>query len=127
MICRPATADDMGFIVETFVRSVRAASTHVEGLDGHQVGTLLTNLIHKGWTATAVEDEGYLIGWVVWTERNRIGWLYVRDTMRGKGVAGFLLKHTDIDMTKPLFTPFLANRGVTRRYWVHHRPFECLP
>jgi len=116
----------MGFVVETFVRSIRVASTHVEGLDGHQVGTLLTNLIHKGWTPTVVEDEGYLIGWCVWNGRNRLAWTYIRDTMRGKGVAKFLLRHTDVDMAKPVFTPFLPNRGARLRYKFHHRPYECL-
>ena len=125
MNCRPATPDETGYLVETFTRSFRIASTHAEGLPDERVGGLLKNLIANGWSATVCEADDMVIGWAVHGEKNRLAWIYVRDMARGQGVARWLLKHARIDVGKPLTTPFLPNR-LKRRFIIEHRPFLCV-
>ena len=129
MICRPATPGDLGFVVETFTLSFRAASTHSEGLSKERTGQLIKNLLANGWTATVLESEGYLVGWAVHGERNRLAWIYLREivrTPRETGVARFFLERIGVDTSKRITTPFLPNR-LKRRWDIAHRPFECVP
>jgi GNAT superfamily N-acetyltransferase len=125
MICRPATADDMDFIVETFCKTFRAASTHAEGVPKERMPRLILNLLANGWTATICEADGMIIGWLVSGVKNRLAWMYVRDLFRGQGVAKFMLKHAGIDTGKTFVSPFLPNR-LARRCRIDLRPFECL-
>lgn len=120
----------MGFVVETFLRSVRPVCTHVEGLENPAVVRLLTNLVANGWTATVCESEGLLIGWAVHGERNRLAWFYVREMFRLQGVGRYMLKHAGIDSARPVTTPFLPNRDMGRfrgLFRITHRPYLCLP
>jgi hypothetical protein len=126
MICRPATPDDMGFIAETFLRSVRLASTHVEGLENGQVVSLLMNLLANGWTATVCESDLLIVGWTVHRSAKELAWMYVRDMFRGQGVGDYMLKCAGIDKRKQMTSPFIPNRG-TRRWRIQHRPWMCLP
>lgn len=122
MQVRNATADDMGFVVETFLRSIRAASTHVEGLDNGRVVGLLTALIDKGWGCAVADAEGFLAGWAVFGTGNHLAWVYVRDMFREQGVCKQLLRFADIDVTKRIVTPFMPNRNKSKWALVH-RPF----
>ena len=115
----------MGFIVETFCKSFRAASTHAEGLDKPRCARLITNLVANGWTATVCEADGMLIGWIVYDDGNRLAWYYCRDMVRGQGVGRYLLKHAKIDRMKRVTSPFLPNRG-PRYFAINHRPFLCV-
>jgi GNAT superfamily N-acetyltransferase len=126
MQCRPATSDDLGFVCETFLRSIRAASTHVEGLDNGQVVKLLTNLIDRGWPATVCEADTLIVGWAVHGPRNGLAWYYVREMFRGQGVGAYLLKHIGVEPRRPFLSPFLPNR-IKRKFRIEHRPFLCLP
>lgn len=131
MQVRPATPDDLGFIFETWVGSVKAASTHVEGLNGRQTVALLKNLLvgGYGWLLSVVEVEGRLIAWAAHGPHNRLGWIYVRDMHRGEGVCRWMLPQLGVDTKRPLITPFAVNRkGFQPASWrTHHRPFECVP
>ncbi len=141
MIVRASTPDDLGFILETFARSFRAASTHAEGLSKEQVSRLVTNLLARGWAASVCEDEEMIIGWAIHggpgasfdvrdpafkMNLNHLAWFYVRDLFRGQGVGKYLLKWANVDTSKAITSPFLPNRE-PRRFRINHRPFECLP
>ena len=125
MICRTATAIDLPFLIETFARSFRAASTHAEGLDKERTARLLTNLLANGWEATVCDNEGMLIGWIVHRKPNGLAWYYCRDMVRGSGVGRYLLKMADVNKNKRVISPFLPNR-LQRHFNIEHRPFECL-
>lgn len=126
MITRPATTEDLGYLVTTFTRSIRQASTHVEDLTNEQVGQLLMNLVSNGWEATVAEIDGKLIGWAVHAPKNRLAWLYVSDMARGQGVAKYLLRVAEIQLGKMVTTPFLPNRGQRPPFRLEHRPFAAV-
>lgn len=126
MILRAATDADMGFICETFLRSIREASTHVEGVPSLLVMKLPTNLIANGWAATVAETDGFLLGWCIAREANELAWVFVRDMSRGQGVARYLLQWANVDTKRPILSPFVPNRGHSR-FKIIHRPFEVLP
>jgi GNAT superfamily N-acetyltransferase len=127
MICRPATADDIPFLVDSFVPQFQRQSTHADGLGFEKCARLLTNLLANGWRATVAELEGMIIGWTVHgAAPNRLAWVYVRDMFRGQGVMKALFKAAGTDAARTFESPFLPNRGA-RRWRIHHRPYECVP
>ena len=121
----------MGFIFETFLRSIRAASTHVEGMANSDVVKMLSNLIANGWWRNVAEAEGYLAGWIVAANDNHMAWIYVRDMFRWRNykdhpVTDMLLSGSNIDPSRRIVTPFLPNRN--KRSWQFaHRPFLVMP
>lgn len=134
MQVRKANADDMGFVFETFLRSIRQASTHVEGLSNGQVFALLAALQTNGWQLAVADAYGYLAGWICW-DKDRIGWFYVRDKFRNKNYKDYPVARLLLDFADPGFmtsngkrivTPFLPNRSPLRDAFIH-RPFLILP
>jgi hypothetical protein len=126
MQIRRATDDDLGFVVETFLRSFRAASTHAEGATSDQIIGALQLARVRGWNTCVAESEGYLQGWAVYKTSNHLAWIYVRDMFRGKAfdphIATSILHWASIDTSKRIVTPFLPNR--TKGSWKFvHRPF----
>lgn len=120
----------MGYVCETFLRSIRHACTHVEGMSNGDVVRLLTNLLSNGWRASVCEGEGLLLGWIAhpfdFSQFNGLAWAYVRDMVRGQGVGKFLLNYAGVDTSRPITTPFLPNRA--RVKWrLIHRPYLVLP
>jgi len=126
VITRPATSDDFGFVVETFTKTFRRASTHAEGLENEQCGQLLMNLVSNGWSATVAEQDGKLIGWAVHAPKNRLGWVYVSEMVRGQGVCRYLLKQAEVQLTRVVTTPFHVNRGPRPPFRCELRPFLCI-
>ncbi len=127
MKIRKAIDADFGFIYETFLRSIRAASTHVEELSNSEVVSLLASLIKKGWQCEVADAEGYLAGWIVAAGRNHLGWIYVRDMFRWHNykdnpVRDMLLTSGHIDISQRMITPFLPNRNRNKWHLVN-RPF----
>lgn len=114
----------MGFIAETFMRSIQAASTQVDGMRPDRIMRLISNVLANGWTASVVEAER-LIAWAVHGDANRLAWIYVREMHRGEGVARWLLAKIGHDPAKPVISPFLPNRAPWRGK-LYHRPFECV-
>lgn len=125
MLLRKATSDDLGFVLETFLRSVRQACTHVEDLDNDSVVRLMSNLLANGWTASVVDHER-LIAWVVHSEGNRVAWAFVRPEHRGEGVARWMLGEIGINTRRPIYAVFVPNKGNDRRLKLLHRPYECV-
>jgi hypothetical protein len=129
MIVREATSDDMGFVCETFLRSIRQLCTHVEGLDNSRVVRLLTNLLASDWAATVCESEELLIGWAVHKPKNHLAWMYVRSSLQGQGVARYILTKVGVNSEKPVISPFLPNRDGGRfrgQFRINFRPYECV-
>lgn len=127
MQIRQSKSDDYGFIYETFLRSVRAASTHVENLGNSAVVSLLASLVRQGWESRVADAEGYLAGWIVSNADNHLAWIYVRDMFRWSNykdfpVAEMLLGSANIDTSSRIITPFLPNRS-KRKWQFIHRPF----
>jgi hypothetical protein len=141
MQIRQATNDDLGFVIETFLRSFRSASTHAEGASNNQIVGAMQRLRLGGWLTCVAESEGYLQGWAVYggpgasfdvrdpgfkINANHLAWIYVRDMFRGEAfkphVAKTILRWAMIDTEKRIVTPFLPNR--TKGNWKFvHRPF----
>src|SRR5688572_21510393 len=117
----------MGFCAETFLRSIRAASTYVEGMGNAEVVKMLTDLRRRGWALSVLDAEGYLAGWACWYSGNHLAWIYVRETFRAPnetGVARFLLDKIGIDTSRPITSPFLPNRERSKLRWrVIFRPY----
>lgn len=132
MEIRPATDSDRGFCFEHFTKSIRAVSTHVEGLTNPQIGDLLNNLLRKGWQMSVAETHGYLCGFVVFRLGNCLAWVYAREMFRypatvdGENVCAALLRHAQIDPAKTIESPFCPNRGA-RRWKIAFRPYETVP
>lgn len=127
MQVRPATKDDLGFILETFKESFRAASTHAEGLSNAQIFGLLLGLMDRGWRSNVCEAEGYLSGWSVHANMNHLAWIYVRDMFRfanykDHDVCGLLIEAAGIDTKRRIVTPFLPNR-IKKTWQFVQRPF----
>ena len=125
MIRRVGIDDDIPFIVETFCKSFRAASTQAEGLSKERTARLITNLLDLKWHATIADSEGMIVGWIVHREKNELAWFYVRDLFRGQGVGRCLLKWANVDRMKRVMSPFMPNRA-PRMFAINHRPYETV-
>ncbi len=131
MQIRPVTKDDLGFVLETFLRSFRVASTHSEDVSNKTICGMLLGLMDRGWRCNVSEAEGYLSGWSVHANRNHLAWIYVRDMFRfanykDHDVCGLLTEAAGIETSKRIVTPFLPNR-VKKTWQFVHRPFLVLP
>jgi hypothetical protein len=133
MTITPAQPNHWGHIYSSFIKSIREASTHVEGMSGKQIGQLLTNLCALGWQVHVAELEGVIAGWVLCGPGHglqQLGWVLVREELgfRGQGLAKVLLSSVGIDMSKAVVSPFAPNRtrDCRLRLKIHHRPYLCV-
>jgi hypothetical protein len=132
---RKMNADDVGWILATFIQSFREASTQSEDLDGKETAQLVTNLVSNGWSVLVAELEGVLMGWVLFQPGSsqyspvKFGWVFVRKMVRNQGVAKLLIDRAGIDMSRPVVSPFVPNRSKSTcplRLTIRQRPFLCL-
>jgi hypothetical protein len=130
MVIGPAHPSHWGFIYSSFIKSIREASTHVEGMSGKQIGQLLTNLCSMGWKVHVAELDGVIAGWVLHCNQQYIGWVLVRQELGfdGQGLAKALLGQVGINMSLPVISPFVPNRSrdCRLRLKIRHRPFLCV-
>jgi hypothetical protein len=132
MVIGPAQPSHWGFIYSSFIKSIREASTHVEGMSGKQIGQLLTNLVRDGWTVSVAELESVIAGWVLYdgAQPQRLGWVLVRDDLgfRSQGLGKLLAERVGINMSLPVISPFVPNRSrdCRLRLKIRHRPFLCI-
>lgn len=131
MVIAPAQPQHWGHIYANLIKSLREQSTHVEGMSGREIGQLLTNLVGKGWTVQVAELEGVIAGWVIsGPEKQQCGWVFVRADLgfTGQGLAKLLLETVGINMSLPVYSPFVPNRSrnCPLRLKIRHRPFLCV-
>jgi len=130
MNLRSAIDQDWGLILSSFISTFRAESTHAEDLKGRQITSLLTNLIANGWSCTVADMEGVIVGWIVHGPKQRLAWVWVRSMVRCQGLAKLMIERVGIDMSRPVYSPFLPNRHREQcrlRLKIQHRPFLVIP
>ncbi len=131
MTIGPAQPSHWGFIYSSFIKSIREASTHVEGMSGKQIGQLLTNLVSNGWQVNVAEVESVIAGWVLYSDSpQHLGWVYTRSDLgfQGQGLGKLLVERLGINMSLQVISPFVPNRSrdCRLRLKIRHRPFLCV-
>lgn len=126
---RPAQESDWRYICPTFISSFREKSTHSEGMSGKLIASLITNLISNGWECMVAETEGVIAGWAVYRDKNHLAWVFTRPMFREQGLAKLLVGKCSIDMSAPIYSPFVPNREIKckLRLKIRQRPFCVVP
>lgn len=138
LIARPATVDDVAYILKSFVLGFRG-SPYAEGLTHSQIRGLMVALLESAsWNATClVESEvpDEIISFVVWKSPTEIAWIHTKGRFRPvKGMAKRLLTMIGAKAFEAPFgvarikTPFVPSPQFSRRArargWILlHRPW----
>ena len=131
---RPFCNADRHFVTDSFLKSF-GRSAYAEGLDGRQIIDLIEPLLIT-WDVLVAADPDEpeeMLGWLCSKGTNLVAWLYVKPTVRRKGVGRALLSRAGIGPvvsapfvpTKLFDRPFLAEaraRGFDTRF----RPFLAM-
>jgi hypothetical protein len=93
---------------------------------------MLTTLVSNGWQTLVADYDGIIAGWVVFSDKQQMAWVYVRPELgfRGQGLGKLLVRNAGIDLGRPVYGPFAPNRNKGKcplRFKLHQRPFLVLP
>lgn len=99
---RPATADDLDFIIHSFLMGFWG-SPSVRGMNRDEYFVMMrprfkSALLHPSvlvQVACAEDDPSTLVGWAA-TASDTLIWAYVRKPMRGMGVCRAMLSYVDV-------------------------------
>ena len=128
---RPATPEDLPYILDTFARSYRQAPC-AEGLGHRQVRELLVRyLLDPAWATTILADDEVpdeILAFVVWKTPSTIAWIQTKGPYKRRGLATKLLTTIGAHRGRAIRTPFVpspaACRALRSKGWpLLHRPW----
>lgn len=115
---RKAVEADHAHILDSAWRSI-TKHPMTEDLSPGQVGRLISTLLLSWSCIVAVDpDTDTILGWLLYRDRETVGWIFTKPWYRGRGIARALLNHAEI---RP--APALAFPTTFKAYPVRVRPF----
>lgn len=134
---RRALPSDRPFVLDSMRRTLVRNSAYADGLHPGVIDLLIEPLLATFTTLVATPDgeTDEILGYVVHDGPRTVGFLYVREAMRRKGVARALLDKAGVgsgEVVAPLMVSKLAGVGnfprwaETKGYTVRFRPWMSL-
>jgi ribosomal protein S18 acetylase RimI-like enzyme len=134
LIVRQATTSDYPYITDSFWRTYLRESSYARGSRPKQlIRTIETLIARHDWHVSVLcfddlADE--IIGWVLWRSPTEIGWIDVKGSYRGQGLAKRLLDHVGVERGNVAcaFLTRKATMAAQRRGFVlWFRPYLAFP
>lgn len=134
---RPYQPNDHAFVMSTMRTTLTTKSAFMQGLHPAVVDTLLEPIVTLFTTsvATTTGDSNTILGYLLYSLPNTVGFVFVREQLRDKHIATKLLEHAGIakgEIISPFmvtnqfggmnFPKFVGSKG----YTVRHRPYITL-
>lgn len=134
VVIRPALSSDAHFILDSARRTLLRQSAYFEGLEPDVLNQLLWPVMASFDTlvATPDGDEDEILGYLIHDGPSKVAMLYVKEAVRGRGLARALLDSAGIQQGEiicPFVTTKLAGVGnfpkfaESKGFVLRHRPY----
>jgi len=134
VVIRPALSSDANFILDSMRRTLLRQSAYAAGLEPDVINQLVWPVIatYDTLVATPPDDDDEILGYIIHDGPGAVGFIYVKEAVRGRGLANALLDAAQIaqgEIICPLLVTKLSGVGnfakfcETKGYTVRFRPW----